>query len=113
MKNWELNQSRSWGSGYRPRQANQVGTGAAGCEGTEERLKHAYLVSAEVDRRLEKKLGDYNDLITGALSRIASLEEELAQCRQNNIGSKTSARGSRSVGSAMAAQHQLLWLTSL
>ena len=42
----------------------------------------ADLVSAAVDKMLEKKLGDYNDLLTGALAGIASLEEELAQ-RQN------------------------------
>ena len=40
----------------------------------------ADLVSAAV----EKKLGDYNDLLTGALARIASLEEELALCRNSN-----------------------------
>jgi len=40
----------------------------------------AELVSAAVDRQLEKKFGDYNNLLT----RIASLEEELAQCRQSS-----------------------------
>ena len=44
----------------------------------------ADLVSAAVDKMLEKKLGDYNDLLTGALARIASLEEELAHCRNSN-----------------------------
>ena len=44
----------------------------------------ADLVSAAVDKVLEKKLGDYNDLLTGALARIASPEEELAHCRNSN-----------------------------
>ena len=44
----------------------------------------ADLVSAEVDRQLEKKCGDYKDLLSGALSRIACLEEELALSRQNS-----------------------------
>ena len=44
----------------------------------------ADLVSAEVDRQLEKKCGDYKDLLSGALSRIASLEEELALSRRNS-----------------------------
>ena len=44
----------------------------------------ADLVSAEVDRQLEKKCGDYKDLLSGALSRIACLEEELALSRRNS-----------------------------
>ena len=44
----------------------------------------AELVSAMVDRQLEKKLDDYNNLLIGALKRIASLEEELARCRQSS-----------------------------
>ena len=40
-----------------------------------------YLSSVE---RLEKKLDDLNNLLTGALSRIDSLEMELARSRQNN-----------------------------
>ena len=44
----------------------------------------AELVSAAVDRQLEKKLDNYNNLLTGALTRIASLEEELARCRQSS-----------------------------
>ena len=44
----------------------------------------ADLVSAEVNRQLEKKCGDYKDLLSGALSRIASLEEELALSRRNS-----------------------------
>ena len=44
----------------------------------------ADLVLAAVERQLEKKWGDYNNLLTGALARITSLEEELAQCRQNS-----------------------------
>ena len=47
----------------------------------------AELVSAAVDRQLEKKFGDYNNLLTGALSRIASLEEQLAQSRQHSNNS--------------------------
>ena len=49
----------------------------------------AELVSSAVDRQVEKKLGDYNNLLTGALSRIASLEEELAQSRQHSNNSST------------------------
>ena len=41
----------------------------------------AELVASAVERQLEKKFGDYNNLLT----RIASLEEELAQCRQSSI----------------------------
>ena len=44
----------------------------------------AELVSRAVDRQMEKKFGDYNNLLTGALSRIASLEEQLAQSRQHS-----------------------------
>ena len=44
----------------------------------------AELVSAMVDRQLEKKLYNYNNLLTGALAKIASLEEELARCQQNS-----------------------------
>ena len=44
----------------------------------------AELVSSAVDRQMEKKCGDYNNLLTGALSRIASLEEQLAQSRQHS-----------------------------
>ena len=38
----------------------------------------AELVSAAVDRQLEKKLDDYNNLLIGALKRIASLEVGLS-----------------------------------
>ena len=44
----------------------------------------AELVSSAVDTQMEKKFGDYNNLLTDALARIASLEEELAQSRQNS-----------------------------
>ena len=44
----------------------------------------AELVSSSVDRQMEKKFGDYNNLLTSALSRIASLEEQLAQSRQHS-----------------------------
>ena len=44
----------------------------------------AELVSAAVDRQLEKKLGNYNNLLTGALAKIASLEEQLARCQQSS-----------------------------
>ena len=47
----------------------------------------AELVSSAVDRQMEKRFHDYNNLLnllTDALSRIASLEEELAQSRQNS-----------------------------
>ena len=44
----------------------------------------AELVSNAVERQMEKKFDDYNNLLTDALSRIASLEEELAQSRQNS-----------------------------
>ena len=57
----------------------------------------AELVSCAVDRQVEKKFGDYNNLLTGALARIASLEEELAQSRQSSNNSITSKSNSLSV----------------
>ena len=57
----------------------------------------AELVSSSVDRQLEKKFGDYNNLLTGALARIASLEEELAQSRQSSNNSFISNSNPRSV----------------
>ena len=57
----------------------------------------AELVSCAVDRQIEKKFGDYNNLLTSALTRIASLEEELAQSRQSSNTFIISNSNSRSV----------------
>jgi len=42
------------------------------------------LVLAAVQKQLEVEMGDYKDLLNNALARINSLEEEIAQCRQNS-----------------------------
>ena len=42
------------------------------------------LVLSAVDKQMKKRFDDYNNLLTDALARIASLEEELAQNRQNS-----------------------------
>ena len=55
------------------------------------------LVSSAVDYQIEKKFGDYNNLLTSALSRIASLEEELAHSRQSSNNPIISKSNSLSV----------------
>ena len=47
------------------------------------------LVLSAVDKQMKKRFDDYNNLLTDALARIASLEEELAQSRQNSNNSNT------------------------
>ena len=37
-----------------------------------------------VSKAVERQMGDYKDLLMGALAKITSLEEEIAQCRQNS-----------------------------
>ena len=60
-------------------------------------LNMAELVAKEVSRRLELTKNSYEEQLVATMSRIASLEEEIALCLQNSNNSNISKSNSQSV----------------